>query len=188
MIDGAATVVSVPSRTPSTLETSPALLALENLTSAINKGEDLGERAKEIERLVMGQAERAEVVDSLLSTHDYTRLVAFMKAQAKVEGELLETLQNGGLTPADQIALLEYIRSETKHLEHKVRGQTTTIRDVAQLLSKLDSAAAGRSELVIKQLANTTPQGREIIRRLATKLQAAAKGSSAKGSRSSVKD
>lgn len=187
MIDAQATVVSTPSREPTTLENSPALLALETLTNALNRGEDLGERAKEIERLVMGQAERAEVVDSLLSTHDYTRLVAFMKAQAKVEGELLAALMNGGLTPADQIAMLEYIRTETKHLENKVRGQTTTIRDVAQLLSKLDQAAAGRGDLVAKQLAGTTSQGREIIRRLATKLHAAAKGST-KGKRSSVPD
>lgn len=149
---------------------SPALDGLRAVIEAVVQGKDLLQHAKEIERLVMGQETRANLVDSLIATADYERLMGFLTARRTLEFSLLGALNSGQLSPPEQLALLNYLNTETRNIEGKIKAGTTEMKDVMGLLLKLDASTAAGEASIAERVKLTTPQGREIVRRVLHRL------------------
>lgn len=164
---------------PETLPPDPSLDALSNIVHNIEEGKDIRDQFDKISRLIHNQDSRAEVIGSLSQTHDYHRYVNFLKARQRIEHILLTIANRGNLTPGDALALLEYITENVKTIEAKTARNSVSGKDIAALIGKIDYLVDTQQQAMQKQLANTTPQNREIMRRVATKLLKAAKAAPA---------
>jgi hypothetical protein len=148
----------------------PAVAAMEALVENINTGKDISGQLGQIGRLIHNQDSRAEVFNSLALTHSYGRYVHFLKAIDRIEQVMLAMANEAQLTPGDALALLEYMQEETKKIESKISSNTASNRDIAALLGKVDFAVSSQQQELAKRMAKTTPQNREIIRRVAHRL------------------
>ena len=144
---------------------------LENVVNDIVSGGDLSRRKEEIEKLTTGQEERADLIDNLTLTHDYTRLVRFLKAQEKLETFVFNAMNRGSLSPMESLSYLKYICEEKKSLEGRIKAGSTSIKDFVSLINKINYTVQISHRDLEKKLKNTTPQGREIIRRAAYKIR-----------------
>ena len=159
------------SRRGATAQPEVVLRVLEGVVNDIITGGDLSRRKDEIERLTTGQEERADLIDNLTLTHDYTRLLRFLKAQAKLETFVLTAMDRDELTPVESLAFLKYISEEKKHLEGRVKAGSTSIKDFVQLINKINYTVQISQRDLEKKLKGTSPQGREIIRRAAYRIR-----------------
>ena len=155
----------------------PALEALDQLVDAINNnsGKLSEKQIKKMAPLIYEQEKRAEIVDQLVLTHEYTRLSKFLKTRAVLEAVLIQAAQTGSLTPAESIAVLGMLTSEIKSMSARVKSGSASMKDLMTLLEKVDYTIKEREEGQSQQFSGTTPQEREITRRLAYKVSKLAK-------------
>ena len=187
----AAVIAEVATRTAAETEVIPpagnssVLDALNAVVKNITSGGDLTAHRSNIERLVCSQEQRATMIDNLLLTHDYERLVEFVKTRQKLENFLLGCANRDDLSPAESLAFLRYVGDESKYLTGRIKAGSSSINDIVSLMSKIDYTIQVDEGNLMKRLANTSPQGREIIRRVAFKL---AKTANAQPTRTDVND
>jgi hypothetical protein len=144
---------------------------IEKVVSGIIDGGDVSASFPEIARLIANQEQRAELLTNLIQTQDYKRLGKFLRAQNKLENEVLACAMRDDLSPAESFQLLELIGPETEKLKNKVKSGTPQVKDIEGILNKLDYALQMSDDEIRKKFSkNTTPQGREITRRLIHKL------------------
>ena len=158
-------------RQPDTPDPEIVLKVLEGVVNDIVTGGDVSRRRDEIEKLTTGQEERADLIDNLTLTHDYTRLVRFLKAQAKLENYVLAAMDNQQLSPLESLSFLKYITEEKRQLEGRVKAGSTSIKDFVQLINKINYTVQISQRDLEKKLKGTSPQGREIIRRAAYRIR-----------------
>jgi ribosomal protein L12E/L44/L45/RPP1/RPP2 len=99
-----------------------------------------------------------------------------MKARKKIETVLLAVADKGNLTPAESMAFLAYLSAEMKVAEKRIFSNSISGKDIEGLLAKINYAATTEAEAFQEKLRDTSPQNREIVRRLAHKLLAASAG------------
>lgn len=155
---------------PDGVDNDPVLSVLDAVVNGIVHGSEVKNQQANIEKLISGQESRAELIDQLMLTHDYTRLLAFAKARAKLEQFMLACANRDDLSPMETLAISKYITDELKSLEGRVKAGSTSVGDFMQLMSKIDYTVSLNQRELEKKLSTTTPQGREIIRRAAYKL------------------
>lgn len=143
---------------------------MQGVVDHINNGTDLNRHYSEIRRLTHGQDSKAELIASLTQTHDYGRLLALLKARKQLEGRLLDLCAKEGLSPAEQFALLAYLGDKIKETSSQVAANSTSGKDVASMLAKIDYALTSADSAASKKLEGTTPQNREVVRRISFKL------------------
>lgn len=145
------------------------LKVLEEVTAAISRGESIVSQQEHIEALVHGQEGRAELINSLILTHDYGRLMRFLKRRHVLESELLESSERENLLPHEKLGYLEYIKSELKLLEGKVQSGATNHRDLLDLLKKIDYKFEVEGRTMAEKLSKMSPMAKELTRRIASK-------------------
>lgn len=152
------------------LPPDPSIQAIQELVSNIECGKDVSAQFPKIQRLIHNQDSRAEVFGSLALTADYSRFAAFLSARRRVETVLLAMAEKAKLTPGDSLALLAYLGENIKDIEKKVQANTSSGKDIAALLGKIDYTLNTQQQALAAKMAKTTPQNREIMRRVAHKL------------------
>lgn len=157
-------------------EGDPVLDVLENVVKGIKHGTDISSHEEQIEKLVLNQEQRAELIDNILLTHDYDRLVKYIKARKVLEDFMLLCAERGDLSVTEALAFMKIVHDESETLQGRVKAGATSIKDVVSMLHKVDYAIQANEKGLQKKFDKTTPQGREIIRRLAHKLQKATHG------------
>lgn len=150
---------------------SAVLDVIEKVVKGIQDGTDLNPELRgEITRLINNQEERAELLNNLTLTHDYSQMVEALKTDAVLKSLLHACARRGDLTPPEALAFYQLNRADLNSLSARVQGGANSVNDVMSLLNKVDyTVQVGHKELE-RKFKNTTPQGREIIRRLAHKL------------------
>jgi hypothetical protein len=148
----------------------PAIMAMAELVKNIEQGQDITPSFEKIKRLIHNQESRAEVFSSLSLTHEYGRYASFLQARRRVELVLLAIASKGKLTPGDALALLAYLNAGIGKIEQRFESNSTGNRDIAALLGKIDYLVSTQQQEIQKKMANTTPQNREILRRVGHKL------------------
>jgi hypothetical protein len=148
----------------------PSLAAMRELVANIENGKDIRPIFQKITQLIHNQESRAEVFNSLSQTHDFGRYVEFLSGRKRIEKVLLAIAEKGELSPGDGLALLEYFNLHIGQIEKKTVSNSTTGRDIASLLSKIDFMVSTQQSQMQQRMAKTTPQNREIMRRVAHKL------------------
>jgi len=148
----------------------PSIAAMQELVLNIEQGKNVQESFAKISRLTHNQDSRAEIFNSLSLTHDYGRYASFLQARRRVELVLLAIAAQGKLTPGDALALLSYLNESIGTIEHKLVANSASSKDISSLLGKIDYLVSAQQQEMQKKMANTTPQNREILRRVAHKL------------------
>lgn len=149
------------------------LLVIEQVVGAIKDGRDLSSMKEDVLRLVSNQEDRAQLISNLLMTHDYTRMAKYAKAREKLENVVLEAIEQRQLTPTQTIAFLKLVMEESEVISARIRNGATTVKDLVSLLNRADYAMQLSDAELHKKFEGTTPQGREIIRRLMGRLNKA---------------
>lgn len=162
------------------------LNTLSKVVGSIKTGESITDDTREsVTKLISNQEDRAELIQNLLLTHQYDRLVRYTKIRDHLERVMLACAKRGDLTAAEALAFMKITMEQTDSISSEVKAGATSVQDLMGMLNKVDFAVQISEKELEKKFANTSPQGREIVRRLATRLSKAAKG---KPSKSSIKD
>lgn len=140
---------------------------LDTIVTGIKNGTDISSSQGEISKLILNQESRAELIDNILLTHDYDRLVKYVRARKVLEDFMLLCIQRGDLSATEALAFMKIVMDETKMLQTRVKAGATSIKDVEQLVNKVDFALHAKEAEINKKYDKTSPQGREIIRKLA---------------------
>lgn len=156
--------------------------ALASIVNSVVTGTPF-EQGNTVARLVHEQEQRAELISSLLLTHDQERLVRFLRMRKKLEGDLEVALNTGILSNADKVAFLNYLNSESRQMENNVRAGSAGLKDVIGMLVKLDYSMSQGDGVLRQRLAATSPQAREVVRKLAYRI-----GRATRAERSEVPD
>jgi hypothetical protein len=167
----------------------PVLGVLDTVVKGIKDGTDLAPVYTKIARLINNQEERAELINNLSLTHDYERKILYMKACWALERYMFKLIGSGKLKPHECMAFMRLIQEELQNIDSTVKAGGTSPDDVMAMLNKVDFTFQMKQEELESKFKNTTPQGREIVRRLGFKLMKAAKVMGKKGAKKeSVKD
>ena len=145
--------------------------AMESVIGMIKDGKSIEPQQERIRQLIDNQNERAQLIDSLQLTHEYERLVKFLRARKCVEDVLLQVAENGQLSPAEALAFHSILGKEVKDMQKRVGIGAMGIQDILGLLNKVDWVVQSNEKKLQKDFTNTNPQGREIIRKVSTNLQ-----------------
>ena len=156
-------------------EPDPALAELRAIVNGIHTGADLSGHRQALNRLLYNPEQRAQVIDSLLMVSDYKRLVELSEARNYLETCLVQSSYRGDLNPAEQLVLLSQLSAIVRQVEGKVRAGGQSMTDIESTLRRIDYAANSDTDTLKKKFADTSPQGREVIRKLTMKLYKAVK-------------
>lgn len=144
---------------------------LGEVVNGIITGTSLGDKQRgKINRYIANQEARAELIANLVQTDDYRRLLRLMKARQGLEKTLIRAMGRDDLNPSEMLALHQVVTSEVSTIAKGVRVNANNVSDVLGLLEKADAAFGEQEELMARKFEKTTPQGREVIRRLAHRL------------------
>lgn len=161
----------VPEPAQTVVSTSdPSIDAMRELIANIEQGRDIQASFDKIKRLIHNQESRAEVFNSLSLTHDYGRYASFLGARRKIELEMLQSIDSGNLSPAEKFMVIEYLNNGIGKIEGRLASSTAGNKDVMSLLAKVDYVVSNAQLATEKKMASTTPQNREILRRVGHKL------------------
>ena len=149
--------------------------AMDSVVNMIKDGKSLVPVQETINQLIENQNERAQVFDSLHLTHEYDRLVRFLKARKAVEDVLIAVAERGDLSPAEALAFHSVISKEISSMQKRVGVGAMGTQDIIGLLNKIDWVVQKNEQKLQKDFTNTNPQGREIVRKVAVRLQKIAK-------------
>jgi len=153
--------------------TDPTLEVLHELVDGFQHGTSLSHLRDHVNQLVTNQEQRADLVSRLVTTHDYARLVKFMSAREHIENKLIAAAMSDDLHEETALLLLGIISSETKSIINQIHAGATDIHDITAMLAKIDYTLQTDSRALSAKFKSTTPQGREVARRLALRLQSA---------------
>ena len=151
---------------------------IERVVSSIRTGTDVVDKDV-VGRLISNQRDRAELLNNLVLTHDYDRLVRYLKARKALEEQLWLESEAGNLDAKEALLFLKLVIEESHAIYSRVQAGATPVEDVMALLNKVDHTFALGEKDLQRQFANTSPQGREIVRRVAYRLNKTAKGAAA---------
>lgn len=149
---------------------------VSKLIRSFKTGGSEGAVKVEVERLLNAREEKTELVNSLLVIHDMDRLPDYLKLRRYIEKYLLRSAFKSELTPAEALAFLKISQDEIKGIVSQVRTNGDPSKDVGELLNKADFVTKASEKELVEKFKMTSPQGREILRKIGHKLAKAAKG------------
>lgn len=168
------------SKKPADDTVDPQVVLLDELAQGITYGTDLNHIKDDIIRISSYQAEKAELFNVIMRGIDLNRARDFVLMRANAERHLLAASMRGDLKSPEYLAFLNYSNTELASIAEKLAEQHPLNTGESEgLVSKVDHTKRTASALEEEAYKETTPQGREIIRRhvykLRTKIAAAVK-------------
>lgn len=160
----------LPQQTTITI-TDPSIGVLQEVVDSFQNGKSIAHLQGVLSQLTTNQEQRAELISALVLSHDYNRLVKYMAVREHLEDQVMEAALRDDLTPAEKLMMLRLVGDETAALENKVQSSSTGIKDMVSLMNKVDYQLQVGEHSLRAKYAKTTPQGREIVRRLAVRIQ-----------------
>jgi len=141
---------------------------LSTIVHGIQTGEDFSGTYPTIARLVHKQEDRARLIDQLALVDDFRRAAAFIELRNKLESELIAAARNDELCPSERLVLLKMTDDRLHDIQNRISGSATDVQDVLDLLQKANYAVEVKGQALKTKFIQTSPQGREIIRKLVT--------------------
>jgi hypothetical protein len=159
MIDVSSGQVEVPP-----MEPDASLTVLNDLVHAFSSGEALDRIKPDVDRLTMAQEDRMTLVNSLTTQHSLIRMVRLMMARDRLERFMLSSVERSDLTPSEALLFLKMIQTDMSEIQTQIKP--TPIKDSKGLIDKVDYAQKKAIADTLSRYDNTSPQGREIIRKI----------------------
>ena len=158
-----------------------AVDALEAVVLSVVQSKELRGLRDKIEALVHGSASRADIASGLIDANNLSRLAKHAAARRNLERIILAEANKPEMDLGKAAVLFKLVNEVTTDLEGTVKTRTTEIKDVAGALGKADAVLSSSRADALKKFATTTPQGREIIRRLSHTVNKAARKAGGEG-------
>lgn len=149
---------------PPDLRPDASLTVLGELVQAFDSGQGLNQIKSEVDRLTMAQEERMVLVDSLVTQHSLVRMTRLMAARDKLERFMLSATERSDLTPSEALLFLKLIQTDMTEIKESIKP--TPIKDAKGLVDKVDYAQKKTLAGAMSRYDRTSPQGREIIRKV----------------------
>jgi hypothetical protein len=143
---------------------------INTIVTGIQNGTDFSSAYPTIHRLINQQEHRANLVNQLMIFDDFRRAAALLEIRNILENELISAARNDTLRPAERLVLLQIVDERLKSTEHRIAGGSVDIQDVVGLLQKANYAIESQGDNLRKKFSKTSEQGREIIRKLVTRV------------------
>ena len=148
------------------------LKVFEGVSENLLTGSSLGPLKEDFVKLFSSLEEKNALCEAMLMLYEKHRLIPLLKARAQVSGYLVKCAQRNDLTPAEALAFFKIFGDEISSIrESSKEFSSAPLKDVEALLEKIDFNDVGNLRDLAKQFAGTTPQGREIIRRVIHELK-----------------
>lgn len=155
-----------------------ALSVLRKLVDGIHAGKSLEALYPQLSRLIANQERRAEIVDQLLLTSEFDRATTLAQARARLEHDLIISCYRNELTAHERMDLLEVLVPLEREARNRIKSGALPINDLLAQIQKMDSTLAIDEEALRSKFSKTTPQGREVVRKLAMRLSKATRAQS----------
>lgn len=155
------------------VEPSKVIETLKSLVNRMKSGESVDDLEEDISKYVTNHQQRSELIDNLVQSHHYDRLVAHLEIRDRLEKFLFQCIGENALKPNEALAFLTLITKESQLIESRVRGGTSAISDLERMLTDVDSKVRLDEKSLQKKFAKTSPQTREVMRRVAHQLMKA---------------
>ena len=149
---------------PPPMEPDASLTTLNDLVHAFSSGEALDRIKPDVDRLTMAQEDRMTLVNSLTTQHSLIRMVRLMMARDRLERFMLSSVERSDLTPSEALLFLKMIQTDMSEIQGQIKP--TPIKDSKSLVDKVDYAQKKSIAGTLSRYDNTSPQGREIIRKI----------------------
>jgi hypothetical protein len=146
------------------LRPDASLLVLGELVQAFDSGHGLGQVKSQVDRLTMAQDDRMVLVDSLVTQHSLVRMARLMAARDRLERFMLSATERSDLTPSEALLFLKMIQTDMSEIKESIKP--TPIKDARGLVDKVDYAQKRTLAGAMAKYDRTSPQGREIIRKV----------------------
>jgi hypothetical protein len=146
-----------------------ALTALRELILNTQDGKPVAHLYPTISRLISHQDQRAEVVKQIILAHTFIRAVVVAQARSHLEHGLIVQAYRSELSPTERLALLELLLKVEDKIQARIDSGAVNISDLLGQIQKISALAIDEDALKAK-FAKTTPQGREVVRKLAIRL------------------
>jgi hypothetical protein len=160
----------------------PNITVLDEIARGISQGTDINHVRDDALRIASHQPEKVNIVKALMRGVDINRLNRFVQVRDRAEHELAKAALRGDLKSTEYLAFLRFAATEIKEIRENLTVEEIMRNgggDSEGMLNKMDHAQQAQETETAKQYKNTTPLGREIIRkqihRMKTKLAKAGK-------------
>ena len=133
----------------------------------LHAGEDLGPLKEEIVKMLYGLNEKIALSEGIMALCQSHRMVALVQAQSNVTDYLILCAQRNDLTPTEALAFFKLFGDEIASIRKMLDNfDGSQLRNVESLLSKADLTVLQKGKELRERFKGTSPQGREIVRRL----------------------
>ena len=144
----------------------------QGVSEGLLVGSNLGPLKDEFVKLFSSLDEKNALCEAMLLLYEKQRLFPLLMARAHITSNLIKCAEREDLTPAEELAFFKIFGDEVTSIRESLKEfSAAQLKDVEALLEKIDSNDAGNLRDLAKQFEGTTPQGREIIRRVLYKLK-----------------
>lgn len=141
---------------------------MREIVAGIEEGKDIRETYSAIGRLIHNNEQRANVINQLLMTNDFRRATELTEARDQLEFELIQAAKRNDLTAEERLVLMKMLDEQLKMVSGRLAAGAQPVQDLIGLMQKINFAAQHDDRALQQRFAQTSPQGREIIRKLVT--------------------
>lgn len=142
----------------------PTLGVLDTLVGGVIHGTDISEAKEEVQRILASQREKSDIVVAMLRNHNYWRVNEWIKVRAENEARIFKASKRGDLTTPESLAFMRLANAEIEQFLASTKTPQQT-PDAETLVEKVGVTSVNRDRSLAAAYSETTPHGREIIRK-----------------------
>lgn len=143
---------------------SPTVGLLQQLAHGLTYGDDLNKIKPELLRIAQHQPEKSDLFNAVINQINKERIADNMIIICGAEKRLKHDAQRGDLSTGEAIAVWRNSREVIKEIKAE-EAETSKAVDTITIVEKVDYTKQQVERTVQKRWENTTPFGREIIRK-----------------------
>lgn len=152
----------------------PQVVLLDELAQGITYGTDLNHIKDDVIRVSQHQTEKADLFKVIMRGIDLNRARDFVTMRSHAEKQLLAASMRGDLKSTEYLAFLRYSNVELQQIESKLaESQPLNNNESEGLMAKVDHTKQLANHVDDERYKDTTPQGREMIRKQIYKIKTA---------------
>lgn len=143
---------------------------LDKLLTGFKHGISLAPIKERLKSILSSQAEKAELVNSLVLIHEQDGMSKLLALRQHLRNYIIGSGFRGDMTVPEAMAFLQMIEPWIKDAQHKTSISAQKGRDLGDLIDSADFTQKMSQEELEAKFSNTSPMGREIIRKIGWQL------------------
>ncbi len=154
---------------PPAREQNHVLGVMRGIVDRAREGRSMAEYKPLIEKYTQANSELAQVLGHLFLRYKNDAMVNWLETEERLETFLRRCMARGDLSPAEALVFLKMSKDEIRYSAEQLKEQIehgVPDLDAQSVVTKLDYTLALTEREAMKGFEKTTPQGREIVRKL----------------------